>query len=188
MARVVKKKRGGKRPPRGVDKEKGPRKPARADSIIDYPRAVKTGQVDGEGKDVLEWMPSLLDAVAELLPMTSRGHCVTVLSKRYGCDIKTVDRAIAKFKKNIQEELALDRPDLIASFMEKYGVIARKALRAGQFYAARGAVTDAAKLAGVMRPDTLLLGGGADQPADELAAQAKELEAIANARRNKKSA
>ncbi len=182
MSKAVKKKaRTKKKKPRGEGN--GPR----ADSLIDYPSPFKDDEgkpvLDKDGKAVL--LPSLFDAVADMLPMGSRGHCVATLSKRYHCAVATVDRAIAKFKGVALEELALDRGERIRLTYEKLHLIARRATRADQFYAAKGALVDAAKLAGDMRPDVLLL-SGADRPADELKDQAEELRAIADRRRNSK--
>jgi hypothetical protein len=166
----------------GTGRAGRPAKLARVDSVIDYPTARK----DAQGKPTGEWLPSLLDAVADMLPMGSRGHCVAVLTARYGVTAATVDRAIAQFKAIAADELALDRGDRIRLTYEKLHLIARRATREKQFHSARGALTDAAKLAGDMRADVLLLTAGADRPADELQAQAQELKEIADRRRPSK--
>ncbi len=171
MRKAAKKKAEGQKPK--AEKPKAPR----VDSVIDYPRVVNG-----------ETLPSLYDAVADLLPMSSRGTVVKQLSEKYGCAIGTVDRAIGKFRADVAEELAMDRPDRIRRTYEKLHLISRRATREKQYYAAKGALVDAAKLAGDMRPDVLLAAANADMPADVLQALAEEQLAIANRRRAARAA
>lgn len=132
--------------------------------------------IDGQPQQ----QPSLLTAVRELHRTRNRRDYVEQLAKRYGCGIRTVDRAISVAEQEWLEEAQGDRPKRVAKTYATYKRLAAKAEAAGDDTKAGHAKAVAYRAAAaIMKQGDKLLGDDApkklhiDGPAMGLSADQK---------------
>ncbi len=93
-------------------------------------------------------LPSLMQAVQNMLPWDRRMTIVNVLAPRYGCSIRTVDRAIKKAKIEFKNSQATTRAERIDASLQKLDAIAKAATLDGRYAASVSAVVARNKLSG----------------------------------------
>ena len=132
-------------------------------------------------------LPSLLQAVEELLPWERRSTIVNRLVPMYGTSPRSIDRAIQQAKVDFIKRESRNRGEKIDDGIRQLENIARAAARAGKYQAARAAIIDRHKLAGnyAERIDlTSSLGSATEalENAKQLEVAAAEAQARAKAR------
>jgi hypothetical protein len=104
---------------------------------------------NAEGKVVN--LPALVDAVYEIFTYNTRGQIIQQLRPLYGCSEQTIDRAISKCKVMADEYARAPRQERLRRAVASLEAIKRKAIKVGNFQAARGAMVDQARIYGDLK-------------------------------------
>ncbi len=127
-------------------------------------------KVEIEGKEVI--LPPLIESVETMFHTHTRRETVRILSERYYCSIKTVDRCLSVITAEFEKRAEQDRNKRIARTYAHLEEIRRRALKKDKLNAAVQAIDKTHKLAGDYRPRPDAAG---DRPFDELMAEADSL-------------